>query len=564
MKRAAIYARVSRAYGEDDDRLTIETQLLDCNEYCQQRGYVVVKEYIDKDRYRSRGRLVNPSGTRKDRLGYVAMLKAARAGEFDLIIAWREDRLYRGMYAAMPLSEMLDDIRGAVNVELVKETFDHRMLGIKASIGKLEIDGIRDRMVRGRRARIERGETPGGTCRYGYQKGEDKRLEINEAEASIVRKVFEWYTQGSNNLEIRARLTNLGIPPRIKKVWSKTTVVNILTFEGYATGEYTTTLDGETFTVPCPPIISMDTWHKALETREVNTSHRSRNVKEDYLCRGLVFCACGWRMGARTCRGNIPKYGAKWGYYGCQKASHKPELRHPDCPTSIGQKKVDDFTWKFVLDICQHPETVQAAIGAKIALLQEEQGGLTKEAERLQRELDDIQQERDWVVTMARKKMITEDDMQMQLGALHFQALDLRKRHNEATAATAAQAQAEELKTWVEQYLGEIHRGAVVLDTDPKMLTEENRQALYEGLEAARFEEKYEGDKAAALKWAILEEKRRVVRTLISKVLVVKKGKEKLVIPQLVFEIPRDFASLVYDHQSLSYVDEVRQFSERG
>ena len=164
---------------------------------------------------------------------------------------------------------------------------------------------------------------------------------------------------------------------------------------------------------------------------------------------------------------------------------------------------------------------------------------------------------------MARKKMITEEDMQMQLGALHFQALDLRKRHSEATAATAAQAQAEELKTWVEQYLGEIHRGAVVLDVDPKMLTEENRQALYEGLEAARFEEKYEGDQEAALKWAILEEKRRVVRTLINKVLVVKgKDKEKLVIPMLAFDIPREFASLVYDHQSLSYVDEVRQFSE--
>jgi len=43
MKRAAIYARVSRAYKEDDERTTIESQISDCEEYCRKRGYIVVQ-----------------------------------------------------------------------------------------------------------------------------------------------------------------------------------------------------------------------------------------------------------------------------------------------------------------------------------------------------------------------------------------------------------------------------------------------------------------------------------------------------------------------------------------
>jgi DNA invertase Pin-like site-specific DNA recombinase len=81
MKRAAIYARVSRAYKEDDDRITIELQLADCAAYCQERGYTVVNQYVDKDKYRAKRRLVQSFrySQRSDRV-YAAMLKAARAG----------------------------------------------------------------------------------------------------------------------------------------------------------------------------------------------------------------------------------------------------------------------------------------------------------------------------------------------------------------------------------------------------------------------------------------------------------------------------------------------------
>jgi site-specific DNA recombinase len=556
-KRAAIYVRVSKAYREDDERVTIESQLQDCEEYCQKHGYTVVGRYIDKDKYRSRGKLVNPSGTRKDRPAYLKLLKDAKEGEFDVIVAWKEDRLYRGMYAALPLSEVLEEQR-ALSVELVTETFDTKMLGIKAAIAKLELDNIRDRMVRGRRARIERGEIPGGAIRYGYLKGDDKLLEINEEETKVVRQVIDWYIQGEHNLEIRRRLDALEIAPRASKKWSKAMIQNILNFEGYATGEYTTTLDGEPFTIHCPPIISLDTWEKSLEVRAGNKLYRGRNVKEDYLCRGLIVCLCGWKWIARTCKGRYQN--GKWGYYGCSKTGNKPDEIHPKCPGTIGSKKLDDFVWNFVVNICRNPQIIHEAIDEKIRILELDHQAMLDEVDRLQNELDNIQSERQWVITQARKGRISDEDMDMQLGALHFQALDLKKKHGEMQAALTAKSQAESLKQWAAGYLKDIERGIDTLQTDPRDLSEADRAKLYDALEARRFEEKFEGDRLAALRWAILEEKRRMVRALIDHILVVKgENNEKLIIPKLVLEIPAEFASLYYDHQSLDYIEAWRK-----
>lgn len=552
MKRAAIYARVSKAYRESgDDRLTIDVQLSDCEAYCQEKGYLVVARYVDKDKYRVRGRLRNPSGARKDRPQYRAMLKAAMAGEFHLIVAWKEDRLYRGMFAALPMVEVLDERRKTFTVELVKETFDRSMLEIKAAIAKMELDNIRQRMIAGRRARLERGEVPGGNIRYGYGRGEDKRLSVIEAEAAIVRQIFTWYNDGESSLEIRRRLNASDTPARRGRVWSKATIQNVLTFEGYTTGDYVTTLDGEEFAIACPPIISLSTWQKSREVRRENTYYPGWNVKEDYLVRGMVKCACGWTMGAKTHRRDGRTAG---GYYRCALRQNQPEQVHPDCPGTIGSKKVDDYVWRFVLAICEDPALIQRAIDGRITELQAVKGDLEREAERLQTALDRITEGRQWVITQARTGRITDEDMDMQLGALDFQTLGLRKEHEEKLAALTVQQRAEQLKIWAGEYLADIGAGFRVLDTPAEDLSPEERDSLYTELEAGRFEDKFSDDRMAALKWAILEKKRRVVRILVDEIRVIRsKDGGKDILPRLAFDIPLEYGSLVSRDQSLDY-----------
>jgi hypothetical protein len=125
------------------------------------------------------------------------------------------------------------------------------------------------------------------------------------------------------------------------------------------------------------------------------------------------------------------------------------------------------------------------------------------------------------------------------------------------------QQQTDRLKEWANQYLANLANGLRVLEADIAELNDAEKENLYNALGASRFDEKYKGDKMAALHWAIFEEKRRTVRMLISKVLLVREQDgSKRIIPQLAFDIPQEFASLVYSHQSLAYIEQVREMIE--
>ena len=84
--RAAIYVRVSSERQAGEDRVSVESQLADCEEHCRARGYIITGRFIDKDKYRVKGKLVQPSGSRKDRPGYLQLLLAAQHGEVDVVV----------------------------------------------------------------------------------------------------------------------------------------------------------------------------------------------------------------------------------------------------------------------------------------------------------------------------------------------------------------------------------------------------------------------------------------------------------------------------------------------
>ena len=94
-RKAAIYIRTSsEAQGE---KASPTEQEADCRSLAKEKGLTVVRVYRDIEKYRVKNKLVEPSGLRSDRPGLLAMLKDAARGEFDVILAWREDRLYRGL-----------------------------------------------------------------------------------------------------------------------------------------------------------------------------------------------------------------------------------------------------------------------------------------------------------------------------------------------------------------------------------------------------------------------------------------------------------------------------------
>jgi hypothetical protein len=62
-----------------------------------------------------------------------------------------------------------------------------------------------------------------------------------------------------------------------------------------------------------------------------------------------------------------------------------------------------------------------------VAELQDNAKTLDDDQDRIQKELDSITLERQWIITQARKGGITESDMDYQLGALTLQELSLKR-----------------------------------------------------------------------------------------------------------------------------------------
>ena len=98
MKRAALYLRVSTVDQHP------ETQVHDLRQLARQRGYEIVREYVDK-----------VTGTKPKRPGLDELLADARRGHFAVVLVWASDRLAR---STRHFLELLDEFN-RLGVEFV-------------------------------------------------------------------------------------------------------------------------------------------------------------------------------------------------------------------------------------------------------------------------------------------------------------------------------------------------------------------------------------------------------------------------------------------------------------
>jgi len=479
-QNAAIYIRVSSEH--QAEKSSPEEQERDCLALAEENDLAVIDVYRDTQKYRAGSRSVEPSGTRLDRPELQRLLKDAQKGSFDTIIAWREDRLYRGLKAMILVLEVIQE--NHLNVLLVKEHFDQKMAPIKASIGQMELDGMRERMSMGVKARLKAGKANTGQDRYGYQRNGEV-IDVVEEEAKWVRQIFAWYLEKVPLMEIRERLITSeapqkgsSIPRRVR--WAKSSIQSILkAAREYAYGIKQYTRDGEAFEISIPPIIDLVTYEKFILLRQANKTHPVHHVKIDYLCSGLVYCPCDrkmkgltyHRLGRKNSKGQmVPRKKTEGGNYYCSEKY--PEMRHPDCPKSIGHKLLDDYVWNKVVEVLNDPGVLlrgaQRYVTSLSARTQENEINI----EELTKELDVLTMERQWVITQARKGRITNEDMDYQLTGLNIQELSIKKKLNNHQEVDIT----SKLKDWegiTKNYLENLTEGLDWINKAP--LSEEER-----------------------------------------------------------------------------------------
>lgn len=415
MKRAAIYARVSTEEQGERDK-SIPEQIAECEGLCERRGFEIVARYIDNTPYRdAKGKQQQPSGMRKDRPAYQQMIRDAKNGQFDVIVAWSEDRLYRSPRAVYPLSDIIDD-RGKrkepLAILLVTGGIDPRTMNLMASIYEMNVRDMQERMMRGKRGNAKYGKLEGGGLPYGYCY-EDGKLIIYEPEAAIVREIYRRYVSGISVPKILRWLNGEAIPTkkRSKKGWQQSTVYEILRHPRYKGTRY---FDG--IPIPCPAIVDEELWERVQRRREQNKIHNKRNTKEVYPLRGILYCdECGRRMAVHR---KDNKHSPPTRSYRCMSHYRYAGLRD-SCKALnyVSADKMEALVWKELEGFLKNPVFLWALTEKRQREIESERDGIEERIKTLEKKLRDLAEERQRVIRWARgkEKVISEKDLALQL-----------------------------------------------------------------------------------------------------------------------------------------------------
>ncbi|WP_406701222.1 recombinase family protein [Singulisphaera sp. Ch08] len=273
------------------------------------------------------------SGSRLDRPALDRLRDAAREGEFDVVAVFSPDRLAR-RYAYQIL--LLEEFRrAACEVEFVHrpisdDPHDQLLLQIQGAIAEYERAVLAERFRRGKIQKAKDGHWIAGKAPYGYRyvparDGVPAHLEVEEAEADVVRILYRWLIDERMTVrQILKRLAEGPWRPRCgRRLWSPSVVHRVLSDPVYIGEGY---LNRHVYVVPrkprskgtragtatcrrprpreewipirAPALIDTSTHQDAKEQLARNSSLSFRNnTRNSYLLRCLLTCrTCGLAM----------------------------------------------------------------------------------------------------------------------------------------------------------------------------------------------------------------------------------------------------------------------------
>src|SRR5690606_29628492 len=96
-----------------------------------------------------------------------------------------------------------------------------------AALAQWERENLGERVREGMTEMVRQGNWHGGPTPYGYD-NEEKALILNEAQAAIVREVFEKYVSGASSREIALDLNRRGLRTQHGAQWTGSTIIYMI------------------------------------------------------------------------------------------------------------------------------------------------------------------------------------------------------------------------------------------------------------------------------------------------------------------------------------------------
>ena len=272
--RAAIYVRVSsdKQVKEGD---SISAQLDALRKYIRKYKYTCIGEFIDD----------GVSGTKyTERDELQRLLQEVRAGNVDIVLVTKMDRLHRSLRNFLNMQDTFD--RYGVSWRAIWEpaydttTPQGRMIvNTMMNLAQFEAEQTGERVRQVQAHKLRQREVISGTTPHGYSIV-NKHLVPNE-DADDVRKAFEIYDRTGNLSKTAEAMAGTNLPTTV------TGMKRLLKNRRYI-GE------AHGMTDFCEPIVDKEVFERVQVALSRNIKH---NQKHTYLFSGLMRCAeCGNAM----------------------------------------------------------------------------------------------------------------------------------------------------------------------------------------------------------------------------------------------------------------------------
>jgi DNA invertase Pin-like site-specific DNA recombinase len=315
VRRCAIYTRKSTEEGLAQDFNSLDAQREACEAYVlsqRHEGWRLLPQGYDDGGY---------SGGTMARPGLQALLASVDAGEVDVVVVYKVDRLTRSLADFAKIVERFD--RRGVSFVSVTQAFNttssmgRLTLNVLLSFAQFErevgAERVRDKVAASRR----KGMWMGGTVPLGYRV-ENKKLMVEPGEAKTVRTIFELYLELGSTPALLAELRRRGITTAIRTASTGRVVggipfgpgsISYLLHNRIYVGEVEHR--GEIHKGEHEPILDHSLFDAVQQRLAANAHDKRLRAQSQAILTGLIFDSRGNRMSPT----HANKAGVRYRYY---------------------------------------------------------------------------------------------------------------------------------------------------------------------------------------------------------------------------------------------------------
>lgn len=370
-----------------DDGFSVEYQIAEIEEYCERNNIEIVHHHIDQAQ----------SATKvAGREEFFRLVEAVKAGEVDTIVIYKLNRMFRNSYESQKYRNLFRK-HGvklvSVTQHIDEETSSGRLTAnILSNIDQFQSETISDHVKSSMREMARQGYFTGGPVPFGYEletikhgtKIRKKHI-INEAEAQVVRSIFELYAEGHSLRYICSYLKENQIKTRLGKDFRTETVTRFLGSDFYiGTLRFKTKgYDDIMIENAVPPIISPQLWESVQERKTSNKKKVTPRLKKSlYPLTGKIECGqCGSHFyGFRAVHKKPSGKKYEYQYYACSAV----KVFEPCSCRRVRKEKLENIVLAEVKRLALNGETMEKLAQEIITQLSENPSSVAEEIKRLE------------------------------------------------------------------------------------------------------------------------------------------------------------------------------------